>query len=80
MKVVLTGWKPGLKKISLYGIFVKRLNVSIVLAKEYADALIGGDVVELEIDSDSGLDFIRELEELGIICRAEPEAFTKADT
>jgi hypothetical protein len=74
MKVVLTSWKPGLKKISLYGLFVKRLNVSIVLAKEYADALISGEVVELEIDSDSGPDFIRELEELGVICHTEPQS------
>ncbi len=74
MKIVLTDWKPGLKKISLYGLLVKRLNVPMVVAKQHADDLIAGEVVELEVDSSSASDFIRELEELGIICHTEPEA------
>jgi hypothetical protein len=74
MKVVLTGWKPGLKKISLYGVFVKTLNVSIVVAKQHADDLIAGKVVELEIDSGSASDFVGELQGLGVICHTEPEA------
>ena len=72
MKVVLTGWKPGLKIISLYVLLVKRLKLSIVVAKQHADDLTAGEVVELEIDSGSASDFVRELGEVGVICRTEP--------
>ena len=74
MKVVLTGWKPGLKKISLDVLLVKRLNVSIAVAKRYVDDLAAGEVIELEIDSDIASDFVKELGEVGVICRTEPEA------
>ncbi len=75
MKIVLTGWKPGLKKISLDMLLVKRLKAPIVVARKHVDDLIAGEVIELETDSSSALDFARELEELGVICHTEPEAF-----
>ena len=72
MKVVLTGWKAGLKKISLDVLLVKRLNVSIAAAKKHADDLLAREVIELDIDPGSALDFVRELEGLGVICHTEP--------
>jgi hypothetical protein len=72
MKLVLTGWKPGLKKISLDMLLVKRLNVSIVVAKKHVDDLLAGEVIELEIDSASASDFVEELEQLGVTCHTEP--------
>lgn len=70
MKVILTGWRPGLQKISLDMLLAKRLDVSIVVAKKYVDDLLAGEVIELEIDSDSAPEFVRELEELGVECTA----------
>lgn len=64
-----TGWKPGLKKISLATLLVKRLNVSIAVAKKYVDDLGAGEVIAVEIDSGSASDFVRELEQLGVICQ-----------
>lgn len=74
MKVVLTGWKPGLKKISLYGVLVKSLNISITVAKQLADDLIAGKVIELEIDADRAPEFVSELEALGVICHTKPDS------
>jgi hypothetical protein len=74
LKVVLTGWKPGLKKISLDMLLVKRLHVSIVVAKKYVDDLIAGDVIELEIDSATASEFLNELTESGVVCHLEPQA------
>lgn len=74
MKVVLTGWKPGLKKISLYGVLVKSLNISIAVAKPLADDLTAGNVIEVEIDSDKAQEFVSELEALGVICHTKPDS------
>src|SRR5262245_8937030 len=73
MKLVLTSWKPGLKKVSLDMLLVKRLNVSIAVAKKHVDDLLAGEVIALEIDSDSASasDFVGELEQLGVICHTE---------
>ena len=71
MKLVLTGWKPGLKKVSLDMLLVKRLKVSIAVAKKHVDDLLAGGVIELEIDPASASDFVRELEELGVICHTD---------
>lgn len=67
-----------LRKISLHTLLVKRLNVSIVVAKRYVDDLAAGEVIELEIHSDIALDFEKELGEVGLICRTEPEALDLA--
>lgn len=73
MKVVLTGWRPGLRKISLSTLFVIRLNVSLPVAKKHVDDLLNGEVIELEIDSSSASDFAKELDALGVNCHIEPE-------
>jgi hypothetical protein len=71
MKLVLTGWKSELKKVSLDMLLVKRLNVSIAVAKKHVDDLLAGEVIELEIDSASASDFVGELEQLGVICHTK---------
>lgn len=73
MKVVMTGWRPGLKKVSLYGLLRVRLNVSLPVAKKYGDDLLDGEVIELQIDPGSASDFAKELDALGVICHIEPE-------
>jgi hypothetical protein len=71
MKLVLTGWKPGLKKISLDMLLVKRLNVSIAVAKRQVDDLLAGEIIELEIEPASAPDFGTELDHLGVIYHTE---------
>jgi hypothetical protein len=71
MKLVLTGWRSELKKVSLDMLLVKRLNVSVAVAKKHVDDLLAGEVIELEIDSASASDFVGELERLGVIFHTE---------
>ena len=71
MKLVLTGWRPGLKKVSLDMLLAKRLDVSIAVAKKHVDDLIAGEIIELEIDSASASEFVRELGDSGVICHTE---------
>jgi ribosomal protein L7/L12 len=57
-KVVLTGWKAGLKKVSLTTLLREQAALSLADAKHRVDALLTGDEVILEI---AGLDKAEEL-------------------
>ena len=73
MKLVLTGWKPGLRKISLDTLLVKRFQLPLPDAVKHVEQLLKGELVELEINSSSNAsDIAREMVELGVICHIEP--------
>ena len=73
MKLVLTGWKPGLRKISLDTLLVKRFQLPLPDAVKHVEQLLKGELVELEINSNSNAsDIAREMVELGVISHIEP--------
>ena len=53
MKLVLTGWKPGLRKVSLDTLLVKRFQLPLPDAVKCVEQLLKGEIVELEINSSS---------------------------
>jgi hypothetical protein len=72
MKLVLTSWRPGLKKISLSTLLVTRANLKGLDAFESVDRLIAGEVIEVEIESaDAALNLKQELEAIGVVCHIE---------
>jgi hypothetical protein len=64
--VVLTGWKPGLNKVSLTKLIQSRAGASLGVAKGYTDRLLDGETVGLELRAVAeARAFAQEAEALG---------------
>ncbi len=50
-KVLLTKWKPGLKKVSLTKLLQAQANLSLRIAKAYVDRFLDGEKVAIEMSS-----------------------------
>lgn len=72
MKIKLTGWNEGLKKVSLTKLQTKHLDLSLKEAKENVDLLLEGFEIEIVVTSEENAEnFINEAKEIGVICKIE---------
>ncbi len=68
-RVVLTGWKPGLKKVSLADLLKKAPGYNLKLAHEAVNRLMEGGSVEITLEDDQVGTFIEAVESLGAVCK-----------
>ncbi len=68
--LVITGWKDGLKKISLVKVLQKNSSMGLTQAKQAVDDLMDGKEIRLTGLSDERVVALRhEIEALNAICR-----------
>ena len=68
-KVLFTGWRYGLEKISLTKLFQNRANLSLKEAKSRTDALLDGKTFVIEIESiEQAEELIKEATAIGAVC------------
>jgi hypothetical protein len=66
-KLILAGWKPGLKKISLTQLIRSQCGLSLADAKLQTDRLLDGERVEIELDDDCDVqEFASQAKRLGV--------------
>ena len=69
MELVIIGWQPGLKTISLMDSLRKYKGIGLQQAKQDVDSLLSGESIHLSgIDPDAVARAREELEALGCIC------------
>jgi ribosomal protein L7/L12 len=67
-EVMMIGWKPGLRKISLSHLLQELTDLSMAEAKEYVDRLLRGEKVTVVMTSSSiAEDFSKRASDLGAI-------------
>ena len=66
-KVILTGWKPGFKKVALTKLIRDMTDLDLAAAKAHVDRLLAGETVEIELESEFSLAFITRAEAIGVI-------------
>lgn len=71
-RVILTNWRPGLRKVSLNKLLQDRAGMSLTTAKAAVDQLLEGRPVTIEVGSpDSAVTLAREALALGAECKVE---------
>jgi ribosomal protein L7/L12 len=64
----ITGWKPGLRKVSMTKVLRRSAGLDLAAAKRLTDRVLDGEVVELRFrDGDAARKCAVELEALGAI-------------
>jgi hypothetical protein len=77
--VIFTGWKTGLKKISLTHLLKEKCNLSFTHAKLFVDAIVKDITIEVECSTKEKMNsLIKEATKLGAICKASDNKLTKA--
>ena len=72
MKVKLTGWVEGLKKVSLTKLQIDYFQISLNEAKTNVDRLLEGKQIEIGVKSiEKAQNFIQEAKQFGVICEIE---------
>ena len=69
MQLVITGWKPGVKAVSLIDALRKYGGMGLKQAKQAVDALLAGKPIHISLHGEVLPDARAELEALGCICR-----------
>ena len=68
--ITMTGWKEGMRKISLTQLQVKLLGLSLKASKENVDKLLEGTDVVIETNySETAEKFVREASKIGVLCQ-----------
>ena len=68
-RVVFTGWKEGLQKVSLVEVIREHSNLTLTQAKKNVDCLVDGIQVVINcLNKDSKYILYRKAKELGVIC------------
>ncbi|HLH24310.1 MAG TPA: ribosomal protein L7/L12 [Chloroflexota bacterium] len=72
-QVVLTGWTPGLKKVSSTKLLRQKAGLGLKDAKDCTDRLLAGETVRVAVSSlATAEDLAREATALGADAHAEP--------
>ncbi len=72
-KIILTGWREGLKKVSLARLQTELLGMSMKASKENVDSLLNDEQVTIETnDEDLAKEFLKKADIIGAICKLEP--------
>jgi len=77
--VIFTGWKEGLKKISLTNLLREKAGLSLTQAKLNVDAIVDGVTIEVKCSTISKMEsLVREATELGAICKVSKMNLVRA--
>ena len=72
LKLTLTGWKPGLRKIDLTRLLQERANLSLSEAKACVDRLLTGEHVTVTVPTLAAAEQLaHDASELGAIVEVE---------
>ena len=70
MQLVITGWKPGIKVISLLTLVRQHNHLGLKAGKEAVDGLLDGKEIVVECQDEAQYLVVRqEVERLGAVCR-----------
>ena len=71
-QVMLTGWRPGLRKVALTKLLQQRAGLGLHAAKDYTDRLLAGEQVRVEIPLLAAAELLaREADALGVEAQVE---------
>ena len=69
VEVILKGWRPGLRKVSLAKLLQARGGLSLTSAKQCVDRLLKGEIVTVALDSTKeAAQLAEEVTNLGVKC------------
>ncbi|MBB6235556.1 hypothetical protein HDC90_000153 [Pedobacter sp. AK013] len=69
IKIILTGWREGLDKVSLTKLQMEMLGKSLKESKLNVDILLDDEEVLIEIPNlDLASEFLKEAEKIGVNC------------
>jgi hypothetical protein len=67
--ILMTGWRDGMKKVSLSKLQMEYLKVSLSQAKMNVDKLLDGEQIKIEIDDlEIAREFIKRADDIGVDC------------
>jgi ribosomal protein L7/L12 len=73
-RVIITGWQPGLKKVSLSKLIRDRSGLRLSEAKACTDRCLDGEIVSIDLASaDEAEQFAQEAARLGAIVQVVPD-------
>ena len=71
-RVLLTGWKPGLRKVALTKLIQSRTSVSLKAAMGYTERVLDGDCVAIELPTVADARaFALEARNLGVVVESD---------
>ncbi len=74
-KVLISGYKPGFKKVSHTKLLRSYAGLSLKPAKDYTDRVLSGETVVVELPTpEAAEEFARESRDLGAITEVEHQA------
>lgn len=72
MKVKLSGWEEGMRKVSLTKLQTEYFGMSLNEAKTNVDGLLDGEEIQIDVKSTKeALKFIQEARKIGVFCDFE---------
>jgi len=72
--LVFSGWRPGLRKISLTNLLHSRATIPLAAAKQHVDDILDGQEVRISLaDLDTAAGIARAANALGAVVALEPE-------
>ncbi len=72
VKVRITNWRPGFRKVSHTKLIEEYTGFSSKLAKDYTDRILSGETVTVELPTlEAAKRFARESRELGAVTEVE---------
>lgn len=70
MELIIAGWRPGLKTVSLVAALCRYKGVGLKQAKQEMEDLLGGQPIQIpDMDAESLAKARAELEALGCVCQ-----------
>ena len=73
-RVVIRSWTPGLRKVSLVHLLQENAGLSLTAAKKKVDDLLLGEIITIEVESESqALRLRSEIRSLGGICEVRED-------
>jgi len=72
--IVLTGWRPGLRKVSLANLLKDKCDLSLSQAKACVDRLVDGECVQISVSSpEIAQAIMADIKHLGAECEYLPD-------
>jgi hypothetical protein len=77
--VIFTGWKEGLKKISLTNLLREKADLSLTQAKLNVDAIVDGVTIEVNCSTVSKMESLfKEATAIGAVCKISKNNLVRA--
>jgi hypothetical protein len=71
-KIILKGWKVGMRGIPLMLLLREKTRISLKRAKEIKERIVDHETIELEVSEDSvANEIVTEARKLGVVCEVQ---------